>query len=164
VSLQWVSAAEAPRYVEIVTGFTEKIRSLGPLGVREGMDREEIAFKLRAAKNLSQQEKFRWILGKRTEFFKEGNAYGEVFTQHELNRLLQGLITEDLQVHEILLYLEKDPLSVKELAQRLKLSPSLVLQHITALRRRKLVDVQEVITGVPCYTLVQLEDRKQNGC
>jgi len=78
--------------------------------------------------------------------------------------LLQGLITEDLQVHEILLYLEKDPLSVKELAQRLKLSPSLVLQHITALRRRKLVDVQEVMAGVPCYTLVQLEDRKQNGC
>jgi len=164
LSLKWVSAAEAPRYVEIVTGFTETIRSLGPLGTSEGRDREEIAFTLQAAKNLSQQEKFRWILGKRTEFFKDGNAYGEVFTHHELNRLLRGLIIEDLQVHEILLHLEKEPLSVKELAQRLKLSPSLVLQHITALRRRKLVDVQEIKTGVPCYTLVPLEDRKQNGC
>ena len=164
LSLKWVSAAEAPRYVEIVKAFTDTIRSLGPLGVSEGIDREAIAFKLRAAKNLSQQEKFRWILGKRTEFFKEGNAYGEVFTQHELNRLLKGLITEDLQVHAILLHLEKEPLSVKELALRLKLSPSLVLQHMSALRRRKLVDLQEVKAGVPCYTLVPLEDRKKNGC
>ncbi len=165
LTLQWVSAAEAPRYVEIVTGFTNKIRSLGPLGVREGIDREELAFKLKAAKNLSQQEKLRWILGKRTEFFKEGNAYGEVFSQHELNRLLKGLITEDLQVHEILLRLEKESLSVTELAQKLKLAPSLVLQHISALRRRKLVDLKEIKAGVPSYTLVPVEDRKQNnGC
>ncbi len=165
LTLQWVSAAEAPRYVEIVTGFTNKIRSLGPLGVREGIDREELAFKLKAAKNLSQQEKLRWILGKRTEFFKEGNAYGEVFSQHELNRLLKGLITEDLQVHEILLLLEKESLTVTELAQKLKLAPSLVLQHISALRRRKLVDLKEIKAGVPSYTLVPVEDRKQNnGC
>ncbi len=165
LTLQWVSAAEAPRYVEIVTGFTNKIRSLGPLGVREGIDREELAFKLKAAKNLSQQEKLRWILGKRTEFFKEGNAYGEVFSQHELNRLLKGLITEDLQVHAILLRLEKESLSVTELAQKLKLAPSLVLQHISALRRRKLVDLKEIKAGVPSYTLVPVEDRKQNnGC
>jgi len=165
LTLQWVSAAEAPRYVEIVTGFTNKIRSLGPLGVREGIDREELAFKLKAAKNLSQQEKLRWILGKRTEFFKEGNAYGEVFSQHELNRLLKGLITEDLQVHAILLRLEKESLSVTELAQKLKLAPSLVLQHISALRRRKLVDLKEIKAGVPSYTLVPEKDRKQNnGC
>jgi hypothetical protein len=165
LTLEWVSAAEAPRYVEIVTGFTDKIRSLGPLGIKEGIDREELVLKLKAAKNLSQQEKFRWILGKRTEFFKEGNAYGEVFSQHELNRLLKGLITEDLQVHEILLHLEKESLSVAELARKLKLAPSLVLQHISALRRRKLVDLQEIKAGVPSYTLVPVEDRKQtNGC
>jgi hypothetical protein len=165
LTLQWVSAAEAPRYVEIVTNFTEKIRSLGPLGTREGINREELFFKLKAAKNLSQQEKFRWILGKRTEFFKGGNAYGEVFSQHELNRLLKGLITEELQVHQILLHLEKESFSVTELAQKLKLAPSLVLQHIAALRRRKLVDLKEIKAGVPSYTLVPAEDRKQNnGC
>ena len=165
LSLQWVSAAEAPRYVEIVTDFTERIRSLGPLGAREGIGREELVFKLKAAKNLSQQEKFRWILGKRTEFFKEGNAYGEVFSQHELNRLLKGLIAEELQVHQILLHLEEESFSVTELAQRLKLAPSLVLQHISALRRRKLVDLKEIKAGVPSYTLVPAEDRKQNnGC
>jgi DNA-binding transcriptional ArsR family regulator len=162
--LKWVSAAEAPRYVEIVTSFTETIRSLGPLGTSEGRDRDEITFKLQAAKNLSQQEKFRWVLGKRTEFAQEGNAYGEVFTQHELTRLLDGLISEDLQVHEILLLLAKEPLSVKEVAQRLQLEPALVLKHMAALRRRKLVDLKDIEGRVPSYTLVPQDDRKQNGC
>ncbi|MDX1778553.1 MAG: helix-turn-helix domain-containing protein, partial [Thermodesulfobacteriota bacterium] len=79
--------------------------------------------------------------------------------------LLKGLITEDLQVHEILLHLEKESHSITELAQKLKLAPSLVLQHISALRRRRLVDLQEIKAGVPFYTLVPVEDRKQtNEC
>jgi F420-non-reducing hydrogenase iron-sulfur subunit len=29
-ALEWVSSAEAPRFAEVVTGFTEKIRVMGP--------------------------------------------------------------------------------------------------------------------------------------
>lgn len=29
-ALEWVSSAEAPRFAELVTSFTERIRSLGP--------------------------------------------------------------------------------------------------------------------------------------
>jgi F420-non-reducing hydrogenase iron-sulfur subunit len=28
--LEWISSAEAQKFVEVVTGFTEKIRSMGP--------------------------------------------------------------------------------------------------------------------------------------
>jgi F420-non-reducing hydrogenase iron-sulfur subunit len=30
-ALEWVSSAEAPRFAEVVTRFTETIRKLGPL-------------------------------------------------------------------------------------------------------------------------------------
>jgi len=29
-TIEWVSSAEAPRFAEVVTRFTEKIRALGP--------------------------------------------------------------------------------------------------------------------------------------
>lgn len=29
-AIEWVSSAEAPRFAEVVTAFTNKIRSLGP--------------------------------------------------------------------------------------------------------------------------------------
>jgi F420-non-reducing hydrogenase iron-sulfur subunit len=28
--IEWVSSAEAPRFAEVVTNFTERIRSIGP--------------------------------------------------------------------------------------------------------------------------------------
>ena len=36
-ALEWVSSAEAPRFAEVVTTFTETIRSLGPNPVRAPM-------------------------------------------------------------------------------------------------------------------------------
>jgi F420-non-reducing hydrogenase iron-sulfur subunit len=33
-AIDWVSSAEAPRFAELVTQFTEKIRELGPNPVR----------------------------------------------------------------------------------------------------------------------------------
>lgn len=164
LSLQWVSAAEAPRYVSIVTGFSERIKSLGPIGLSEGISTEDLTFRLKAAKAVSQGEKFRWILGKKTEFSREGNVYGEIFSQHELGRLLEGLITEDLQVHGILQLLEGKRCTVKEIAGRLGLQPALVLMHLTALRRRKLAAVKEIKEGSPYYGLCRESDRKQHGC
>ncbi len=37
VALEWVSGAEAPRFVEKVTRFTDKIKALGPnlYGIKE---------------------------------------------------------------------------------------------------------------------------------
>ena len=163
LSLEWVSAAEAPRYVSIVTGFSERIRSLGPLGVSEGIAGEELGFRLRSAKALCQQEKFRWILGKKTEFSREGNVYGEIFSQHELGRLLEGLITEEFQVQEILQLLEAGRLTVKELALRLGLRPALVLRHVTVLCRRKLVELKEVKEGSPYYGLHLKGNGKEHG-
>ena len=32
-AIEWVSSAEAPRFAEVVTRFTETVRSLGPLGM-----------------------------------------------------------------------------------------------------------------------------------
>jgi DNA-binding transcriptional ArsR family regulator len=164
LSLEWVSAAEAPRFVSIVTAFSERITSLGPIGVKEGISSGELTFRLNAAKAVSQGEKFRWILGKKTEFAREGNVYGEVFSRHELGRLLEGLITEDFQVHEILQLLGERTCTVKEIAGRLGLQPSLVLMHLTALRRRKLAAVKEIKDGSPHYALCPEGDRKQHGC
>jgi F420-non-reducing hydrogenase iron-sulfur subunit len=38
--LEWISSAEAQKYVEVVTGFTEKIRQMGPNPLRD-MARKE---------------------------------------------------------------------------------------------------------------------------
>ncbi len=50
-SLKWASAAEAPRFVKLITDFTARTKELGPLGAAEGLSPEEA--KLRAEKALA---------------------------------------------------------------------------------------------------------------
>jgi len=38
VHLEWISSAEAQKFVQVVTEFTEKIRSLGPNPIRRFSD------------------------------------------------------------------------------------------------------------------------------
>ena len=78
VLLEWVSAAEGPRFAEVVTGIVNKVKELGPLGNDAKNGIEDLTFKLEAAKAAASGEKLRWVAAKQTEFMRDGNRYGEV--------------------------------------------------------------------------------------
>ncbi len=149
--LEWVSAAEGTRFAEVVTDFTTKIKELGALGVGEGKPIEKIRFGLEAAKRACEGEKLRWILGKTTEFMREGNLHGEVFTQHEIRRLTEGVVAEELITHKILLSLEEKPLSVREVSEKLDLPSERVLRDIASLRRKGIVKLERIEGNTPLY-------------
>ena len=49
--IEWVSASEGIRFAEIVTNFTNKLKELGPLGVSEGKDPEQLKRDIEAAES-----------------------------------------------------------------------------------------------------------------
>ena len=151
--LDWVSASEGARFSQVVNNFTNEIRELGPLGTSEGQDFSKLEFKLKATKATAQGEKLRWISAKQTEFMTDGNKYGEVFTQHELRRAMDGIIADELASNEIMLLMQEKPASVKEIASTINLPPPRVLRYISALRKRGLVDLHSVDGGSPRYTI-----------
>ena len=153
--MDWVSAAEGPRFAEIVTSLTEKIKAMGPLGTESGEGAENLRFKLQAAKAAVSGEKLRWVAAKQTEFVTDGNKYGEVFTSQEIGRLLDGVIVEEMASQQILALLARGSLSVKELAQNLGLSPPDVLRHVLALQRKELVRMCRVRDRSPLYTTME---------
>jgi len=161
--LEWVSAAEGARFAEVVTTLTERIRKLGPLGSDTGEGIEPLRVKLQAAMSAVSGEKLRWVAAKQTEFVTDGNKYGEVFTSHEVNRFLDGVILEEITVQQILSLLGLEPLSVKELAQRLNLSPVDVMRHVLALLRKELVILCEIRGRSPLYTAVERNEQKPGG-
>ncbi|MFH1624209.1 MAG: ArsR family transcriptional regulator [Pseudomonadota bacterium] len=126
---------------------------MGPLGTELKGDGAELKFGLEAAKAAVEGEKLRWIIGKKTEFIDKGNRYGETFTRHEIDRLLDGLLVEEILVKEIQLLLQEGPLSVKQISEKLSLPPSKVLRHITALRRKGIVGLESIEGTSPLYGL-----------
>jgi hypothetical protein len=61
--LQWASAAEAPRFVELITRFTEQMKELGPLGQAEGLSPEEVKERLEKALEVVSSQKVRISFG-----------------------------------------------------------------------------------------------------
>ena len=49
--LDWISSAEAQKFVQVVTSFTEKIKSLGPSPLSGNFDLSAIARSCEAAQN-----------------------------------------------------------------------------------------------------------------
>jgi hypothetical protein len=58
-NLQWASAAEAPRFVKLITDFTKQIKDLGPLGHAEGLKPEEVRERIAKALELVSSQKLR---------------------------------------------------------------------------------------------------------
>jgi len=87
-SLQWASAAEAPRFVKLITEFTEKIKELGPLGQSEGIAPDEMKARLVKALDAVSSRKVRMVYGNTARSIrKEG-----IFTQEYIS----GVIEEKL--------------------------------------------------------------------
>jgi F420-non-reducing hydrogenase iron-sulfur subunit len=57
--IDWASAAEGPNFVKIITAFTERIRSLGPLGQVEDKDQQALRRKLAEAAEAARGRKLR---------------------------------------------------------------------------------------------------------
>jgi hypothetical protein len=62
-SLQWASAAEAPRFVKLITEFTGRIKELGPLGEAEGIDPDELQSRLEKGLAAVSSRKVRMVYG-----------------------------------------------------------------------------------------------------
>ncbi len=74
-NLQWASAAEAPRFVKLITEFTARIKELGPLGYAEGLDKQEVQDRVNKALELVQSKKLRMGFGKASIVLRQDNDY-----------------------------------------------------------------------------------------
>jgi len=154
--LEWVSAAEGGRFANVVTEFTEKIKNLGPLHPLS----DDVMLRLKAMRMAVQSERLRWVIGKQTEFQKEGNRYNEIFTQQEIGRMIEGVIIEELIDNEIILKLSNNSMSVKQIAKDLNYPSEIILTHIYALKRKDIVKLKKIEGNAPYYALNNKEKVK----
>ncbi len=86
--LEWVSAAEGTRFVEVVDNFSRQLKELGPLGEGEGIDENELKSKLEEVSRLIPYIKLvkREKLALHLDNLEE---YNGLYTSDEVDRLLR---------------------------------------------------------------------------
>jgi hypothetical protein len=110
--LDWVSASEGMRFSRLVTDFTDLIAQMGPVGKGNREMETDLQQNLQAALAVARQDKLRYLLGMFSTFTEKGNKYGETFTRHEMHRLIDGVVLDELAVNRMLLSMEEGPQSV----------------------------------------------------
>jgi F420-non-reducing hydrogenase iron-sulfur subunit len=141
--LEWISAGEGIRFANIMKELSPKIEKLGPLGKGEGLDQDELKFKLEAVTRiipyikLVQSERLR--VSDRTE-----EAYNEFFTGEEFSKLFEELIGDKLAESQITALLRDKPHSTEEISAILGLSPSEVTRHLKVTARNQNIGIAAV--------------------
>ncbi|MGE5588434.1 MAG: hydrogenase iron-sulfur subunit [Clostridia bacterium] len=155
--LDWVSAAEGARFADMVAGFVESVRALGPAGggpaSKEGLSCDELAFRCKVARRVVAGERFRWLVGRNKALNEEGNVYGEKVSPEKVGALMQSVVADECVRAAIEALAGEAPVSVRDIASRLGISAQLVLEQTAYLKRRGTIELYDVLGRSPRYVL-----------
>jgi ferredoxin len=90
--IEFMSSADGNYFAEIMSQFGNKVKMLGPLGVAEGLDEEELKAKLAEIRKLVPYIKMvkNEKLASRLESLEE---YNQLFTKDEIDRLFSEVVS-----------------------------------------------------------------------
>ncbi len=140
--LEWIAASEGTRYAEVMNDFGRQLKALGPLGKEEGLDPETLKLNLQALTKLLPYTKLVERERLRMRFDKQ-EMYDAYFASAEFNRLFEELIVDKLAISRIMLLLRGNPLSARDIAEKLALDASAVSRHLSNSSRLGLIRFDE---------------------
>jgi hypothetical protein len=154
-----LSSAEAANFAKYNTEFVAQIKEIGPLGTGDKVGMPQLKDNLDVAQKSLAGPKLRWVVGKKPVFIDaaQGNKYGEIFTEHEINRTLSGIIVDEMATQSILASIEKKPAAVKDLAKALDIPAPDTLKYVLALQRRGFIEMDGVEGTSPIYKFKSAE-------
>jgi hypothetical protein len=83
--LEWASAAEAPRFVQLITEFTERMKELGPLGQAEGLSQDELKERLQKGLDFVSSQKTRISFGNATKAVRKDKDWSREHIDEVMN-------------------------------------------------------------------------------
>lgn len=116
-SLQWASAAEAPRFVKLITEFTEQVKELGPIGEAEGIQPAELKARIQTALNLVSNRKLRVGFGSATKTIRQDGVFTQEHIAEVMEDKLSSTISAALFEENVLAALHKEPASLSGLVE-----------------------------------------------
>lgn len=93
VALEWASAAEAPRFVRLITEFTRQMQELGPLGKAEGLSQKELQQRLQKGLEILSSQAVRISFGNAAkEVRKDG-----IWTHEHIGEVINTRMAKSLE-------------------------------------------------------------------
>jgi F420-non-reducing hydrogenase iron-sulfur subunit len=154
--LEWVSAAEGPKFAEVVKDFTAKISSFGPNPIfTDGKIDDKKLTKLLGAKHASEAFKLRAVVGREKKLTEEGNVYGEKISQDEYQKWMADFVDEQYIRNRILDAVRVEPKTVQQLSEDLKIPTKIVFIHVGRLWKKQMILPVGSMGVSPTYSIAE---------
>jgi len=148
--LAWVSASEGKIFAQLIQGFTEELKKLGPLSKEVVKDVPTIN-KVAAIENLFLEFPVRWLAGRAEILAQEENVYGERLDPDQLKDLADNFFEREHLKHLILQLITNKPTSLLTLAGKLDAPSKEVFNCLVELKMEGLVDIVGFEDDYPIY-------------
>jgi coenzyme F420-reducing hydrogenase delta subunit/DNA-binding transcriptional ArsR family regulator len=147
--IEFMSGADGNILADVTSDFASQVKTMGPLGESEGMNKDTRIRNLKAVMRLVPYiklvERERLRVPQKTK-----KAYDAFFTSDEFSRLFDELIVDKLSISRMMLLLKEKPRSTGEIVEALGLDPSDVSKHMNRSSQHGLVRYDEELK---CYAL-----------
>ncbi len=154
--LEWVSAAEGPKFAEVVKDFTKRIITFGPNPLFNGdtVDDEKMK-KLQGVKHASESFRLRAVVGRERKLTEEGNVYGEIISKEKFDKWMNEYVNDEYIRNRILDSVRNEPKSVEQLADEIGIPTKTVFIHIGRLWKKQILLPVGHIGPSPTYRLAE---------
>ncbi len=149
--LEWVSASEGVRFGQVVTEFTEQIKKVGPSPLSGSNPDLKLRDDLEALKRTFDDIRLRALVGRQRTITEFGNVYDKLIETERYDSEIDEALKSEIMRNKILMKLEKDSLSVKELSKLLDIDSNVILKQIIALKAKNLIDFDRIDEITPYY-------------
>lgn len=150
MALEWASAAEGPRFVELITNYVARIRSIGPLGGFEGeASKDVLERRLEAALRAAETPKVRTAYGNLAKKMHEARDVAVYASEHITKEVAERVLPsfrQELLSNDILLCLaeaqnhEKKTCSFEELMGLINASSEELDKLLSALVKKGVIE------------------------
>ncbi len=126
--LEWISAGEGEKFSALIRDLVGTIKKIGPNPLKNGgIEAEYLMRKMDASIEALKSQRLRWVLGI--------SQVGIKIDEARYKAVVDSIMHDEIERYMMILAMkEKGPLTVKEMSQITKLTPTQVMRHIIALR------------------------------
>ncbi|NNL41883.1 MAG: hydrogenase iron-sulfur subunit [Desulfobacterales bacterium] len=143
--LEWVSSAEAQRFVEITKQVTDSVKNQGKFNP------QAFTHELDAAKVTLSGETIRWLVGKELKITSDGDVYGRKWDKDSFESILDSTLEREYQMHLIYQVIKDGCRSVRDINAKTGLELTRISYLMADMEKRNMVEFTGMEDSKPVF-------------
>ncbi len=124
---------------------------------------KKLSDRMDAAMEVMDDERVRWLLGKKLTITREENVFGKQIAEARYDLILHNAAQAELYRKLIADEIRDTPRSTVEIAEALDMEPAEVLRHLIAMRKWRLVEEDGIKDGYVLFRKIEPVEETEKG-